>query len=430
MSVLVIMIPPRARLSARGAAAIGAPRAAGEFDYVFSADGSSVTASGRAAPALLPKATSVVAVLADADVSWHRLALPRAPAARLRAALVGTLEELLLDDEAALHFAVAPDADAGQDTWVAVTHRSWLAAQLAEIEAAAVVVDRVVPSSAPGDVARGHFFVEGEHDAATMLALSHADGAVCVGSTGSLARSLLPADPAAVAWTATPAAAGAAEEWLGGPVAVLPEAQRALQAAASGWNLRQFDLAPRHRGMLALRDLGRRVLSPQWRPVRWGLGALVAVQILGLNLAAWQQRQALSERRAAMTELLRTAHPGIRAVIDPPLQMRRETERLRTAAGRPGDGDLEVLLGAAAAAWPDGQGPVQTLRFEPGRLTLAAGGWGESQVAQFRDRLRPAGYATELADGRVTVVRGAVPVSAGPAAARVDTAAAALGSPP
>ena len=80
--------------------------------------------------------------------------------------------------------------------------------------------------------------------------------------------------------------------------------------------------------------------------------------------------------------------------------MRRGTELLRAAAGRPGDSDLEVLPGAAAAAWPDGQGPVQTLRFETGRLTLAAPGWGESQIAQFRERLRPSGYAVELAEGR------------------------------
>ena len=65
--------------------------------------------------------------------------------------------------------------------------------------------------------------------------------------------------------------------------------------------------------------------------------------------------------------------------------MRRETEALRAAAGRPGDADLEVLLAAAAAAWPDGQGPVQTLHFEGGHLTLAAAGWADPQIAQFRE---------------------------------------------
>jgi general secretion pathway protein L len=62
-----------------------------------------------------------------------------------------------------------------------------------------------------------------------------------------------------------------------------------------------------------------------------------------------------------------------------------------------------VLLGAAAAAWPDGAGPAPTLRFESGRLTLAVAGWGEPQMRQFGDRLRGAGYGAEFADGRVTV---------------------------
>lgn len=107
-----------------------------------------------------------------------------------------------------------------------------------------------------------------------------------------------------------------------------------------------------------------------------------------------------------MGALLQAAHPGVKLVYDAPVQMQRETDRLRAAAGRPGDGDLEVLVGAAAAAWPDGQGPVQTLKFESGRLILAAPGWGEPQLAQFRDRLKPAGLQVELAEGRVTVSRG------------------------
>jgi general secretion pathway protein L len=52
---------------------------------------------------------------------------------------------------------------------------------------------------------------------------------------------------------------------------------------------------------------------------------------------------------------------------------------------------------------------VQTLRFEPGRLTLAAAGWNEQQVAQFRDRLRPGGWSVESADGRITLSRTPAP---------------------
>jgi len=409
MSVLVIQVPPRLRLASRSAAEPVRPAA--EFDYVLSPDGRTVGAVGCSSAASLPAADSVVAVLADADVGWHRVTVPKAPAARQRAALAGLMEEALLDDEESVHFALPPQPAGGQPAWVAVVHKPWLAATLAELEAAGRSVERVVPAnapaSAPGGAACGHFFAEGPAGSAPTLSLTHADGAVVLRAGGSLARALLPAEASSVRWTATPAAAAAAEQWLDARVQVLGEAERALESARSPWNLRQFDLLPRHRGMRALRETARRLLSPEWRPVRWGAAALVAVQVLGLNVWAWRQQQALEDKRAAMTALLRSAHPGVRAVLDPAAQMRRETERLRAAAGRAGDGDLEVLLGAAAAAWPDGQGPVQTLRFEGGRLTLAAPGWSEPQVAQFRERLRPAGYTAELADGRVTLARAA-----------------------
>ena len=72
--------------------------------------------------------------------------------------------------------------------------------------------------------------------------------------------------------------------------------------------------------------------------------------------------------------------------------MQRETQTLRTLAGKAGDSDLEPMLQAAAAAWPGERPPVENLRFEPGKLTLAANGWSDAQIEQFRSRAaaRPA----------------------------------------
>ena len=77
---------------------------------MLSADGLQVSSHGQAQPSLLPRADSVVAVLAASDVSWQRITLPRAPAAKLRAALGGLLEDQLLEDDDALHLALAPGA--------------------------------------------------------------------------------------------------------------------------------------------------------------------------------------------------------------------------------------------------------------------------------------------------------------------------------
>jgi general secretion pathway protein L len=392
MSVLVVLIPPRER----GAPASAAARDGLEYAYVLSPDGLVLAAQGRALPAQLPRADSVIAVLADADVSWQRLALPRAPAARLRAALVGSLEEVLLEDADSLHFALAPGAAAGQPTWVAVTHKAWLQAHLTALQAARVPVARVVPSSWPDEPPSGHFDADADAGAPLRLAWAHADGVAQLRLQGTLARSLLGLPTEAVArWSASPAAAAPAERWLGGPVVVMTAEQRALQATRSLWNLRQFDLAPHHRGALALRDAWQRFLAPGWRPVRIGLAVLLVVQVVGLNLWASQLRGQVQARKLAMDQLLRAAHPQVRSVLDAPLQMQRETDVLRAAAGRPGDADLESLLGAAAAAWPEGMAPAAGLRFESGRLTLPAAGWAPAQREQFSARLRAGGVQVE-----------------------------------
>lgn len=409
MSLLVIQLPPRDRLGARGTGpeTAGHVRLPSEWDFVLSADGRSVSQSGRAALSLLPRADTVVLMLADADVSWHRIDVPKAPAARQRAALAGVMEEVLLDDDEALHLALGPGTVSGRSGWVAATHRPYLAAALTAIEAGGRGVARVACPANPGAPgARGHFHVEaGDDEASPWLSLAGPDGVAHVRLAGTLARALLPAADVPVRWSALPAAAAEAERWLGAAVPVQTEAEHVLEAAQAGVDLRQFDLVARTRGMRALRDAGRRMLSREWRPVRWGLLALVVLQLVGLNAYAWQQRQALSAKRQSLQSLLQTTYPGVRTVLDAPAQMQSETERLRAAAGQPGDGDLEAMLSAAAAAWPDGQGPVSQLRFEPGKLSVSAAGWAEPQVAQFRERLRAAGLVAELADGRLTVTR-------------------------
>jgi general secretion pathway protein L len=412
MSTLVIQLPARPRLQG-GAEPARAPTsgaAAIEFAYALTPDGLAVARNGRAVAVLLPKADSVVLVLADTDVSWHRIKVPKAPAARLRAAIAGVLEEQLLDEPGAMHLALAPDAVGGQTAWVAAIDRAWIAAELRALEKAGVQVERVVPVSWPEDTPLGHFSAPFGADAGTAMQLtwSDADGVAAITVQGALARQMLPtwaAQPAR--WSAHPAVAAPAERWLGHSVVVLSDEQRMLQATRSLWNLRQFDLAPRHRGMLALRDAWRRWRSNAWRPVRYGVVALVALQLLGLNLWAWHQQRQIDGKRAAMVQLLRSTHPQVRAVLDAPVQMQRETDALRSAAGKFGDADLEAALGVVAAAWPEGQAPVATLKFDNGRLSFAAGGWPEAQLAQFRAQLAGSGWESASNNGVMTISRSA-----------------------
>ena len=109
-----------------------------------------------------------------------------------------------------------------------------------------------------------------------------------------------------------------------------------------------------------------------------------------------------------MAKLLRDTYPQVRAVLDAPVQMRRETEALRAAAGKAGDTDLEPMLQAAASAWPSNRPAVDSLRYEPGRLTLAASGFSNEEIEQFRARLQPAGWRVDTAEGRLVLSRAAL----------------------
>ena len=383
MSILVISLPPRHRLRSRSAEPL-AVEASGvdEFNYLLSSDGFSVQAQG--------------------------ITLPKAPAARLRAALTGLLEDAVLEEAESTHFALAPGSIAGQPAWVAAIHRPWLAAVLAGLERREVFVDRVVPLSWPDDPPCGHFSeaIGTTTKQDLILTWAHSDGVVVLRLQGGLARSLLPLPlPPDARWSSTPEVATAAERWLGTPVTVASAGERALLATRTLWNLRQFDLARRNRGTRAVRDLLRRWSSPVWRPVRYGLVTLVAAQVIGLNLWAWHQSAEVAAKRKAMVSLVQSSFPQIRAVLDAPLQMQREVDSLRTLAGKPSEVDLEPQLQAAAAAWPSGQPPVTSLSFQLGRLTLAAAGWSDAETDRFRSQLRSAGWQVDASQGRLVMTR-------------------------
>lgn len=408
MSTLVIQLPARARLSG-GAAAPSAREDSSELAYVLTPDGINVTRQGRTAPALMPKADGAVVVLSDQDVSWHQITVPKAPAARLRAAIAGLLEEQLLEDADSLHFALAPGATPGQRGYVATVDKAWLKSHLSALDKAGIVVERAVPVAWPEDMPLGHFGAPFGDDAGAPMQVtwSDANGVVCLGVNGALARQMLPqwaSQPAR--WTAHPAVAAPAERWLGGSVLVLGDEQRALQAMRSLWNLLQFDLAPKHRGAVALREMLRRWRSNSWRPVRWGLASLVAVQVLGLNLWAWHQERQVAAKREAMVNLLRATHPQVRAVLDAPVQMQRETELLRAAAGRSGESDLETLLGVAASAWPEGLPPFNTLKYDGKQLSFSSAGWSDAQVTQFTSQLAAGDWAVIREGATLTIARG------------------------
>ena len=365
--------------------------------YAFT-QGPDAASLRQASATLLPPVSrnaDVVAVVPATALSWHAVDLPAGKALsgpNLRAVLVGLLEERVLGEAQQLQFALQPHWQAGQKTWVAVCHKAWLQGHLHALEAADISVNRVVPELSPlNPQAAGvaaQLLVTGTPQAA-WLWVSAAQGVWGLPFPSGLEA--LSSDLLANAQlSAEPAVAESAEQHLHLKPRLVQPAERLLTAAHSDWDLAQFDLAATGSARW-LKTLGRvkQTLwqSSAWRPARWGLAVLVLSQLLGLNAWAWKLQADLRQRQTSMGLVMTQTFPEIQVVVDAPLQMRREVQRLRQAAGQSGSDGLEPLLAALGQALPAGQAVTQ-IDFEAGELRLKDLTLTEAQVGPMQTLLQ------------------------------------------
>ena len=362
---------------------------------------------GSTALALLPRADELVAVVPAQLLSWHRVTLPRVPAARVRAALDGILEDRLLDEPGQLHFALQPAWAAGSPVWVAACDKAWLQQALQIFETAGRPVTRIVPQFAPvPNDAPPVYYASGSAEQAWLTRCA-SDGVQRLPLAHSTVSALgLDVNTSATAntgantqahWVAEPAVAALAEQLLGSKMRVRHSAQSLVAAARSGWDLAQFDLASTGRTRFARSAAmawAQASGSPAWRPARWGLAALVAVQLVGLNAWAWRERNELAAKRTQVRELLTKTFPKIPLVVDAPVQMERELTALRQATGALSARDLEPMLAAMAQAAP-GAKPPTAMEFAPGELTLKGLQATSEQASAWESALNRAGLSAQ-----------------------------------
>ncbi len=393
MSSLIVFIP-------------AAPAHAGtDYDYVLTHDGQSVATHGRCKASLLPREGEVVAVLGVGQLSWHKVRLPKgalsARAARhtprLRAALDALLEDAVLDDCANLHLALAAQAQPDGAWLVAACAKAPLQAHLQCLESAGRSVARIVPELEPGPT-QGHAL----HSASVArLALVTPDAVAPLPLNASTAQLLSGETPL---W-AEPACASAAEQLCRRSAQLLQREQRWLNAAASDWDLAQFDLVSSSQAR-QLKRLSQTwhalVHAPQWRLVRWGVALLLLVQVLGLNTWAWHEREGLRSLRAQMQQTLTQTFPGVRTVIDAPAQMERELALLRRASGAASRSDMESLLATLAQAMPGDQTPA-ALDYSGGTLRVKGLRLGAQEWPAMQERLRALGATGTLEADTLTL---------------------------
>jgi len=394
---------------------VEALQASSALGYVLSPDGQGIGLQSSAPAGLLSQAlgehaaavTHTVVIVPTAQLSWHRLTLPiGALAGRQRAVLEGLLEEQLLDDPAHLHFALAPHARAGIPVWVAVCNKAWLRQAIDGLELAGLSLDRIVPETTPTEQGAS-LCVIGSAEEAWLL---HA-------STQGVTRwPLTAASVALLAWPsdapleAEPAVAARAEKLFGRTVTLLSPGQRAIDASQSLWNLGQLGMSVSKQTRILKRisnALSMFATSPRWRPTRWGLLVLLAVNVVGLNVRAFQERSALNAQRLATAAVVTETFPKVNVVVDAPIQMQREINALQIAKGQASGHSFESLLGVlmASLALPGQPTPTPTtIDFSNGQLQVTGLSVNPQTWAQAQLKLQAQGYLVRQS-GDIVVIQ-------------------------
>lgn len=400
MSALVVVLPPHPATAAT------------EFAFVVTDDGATAARHGAAQASLLPSpvraGSEIVALVPATMLSWHRVELPKGTTARsprLRAVLEGLLEDHLLDEPEALHFALQPHARPEAPVWVATCNREWLRGALQLLEEASRPVSRIVPEFAPA--AEPALYATGDPEVATLAAVT-ADGVTVLPLTLA-ALALLPSLPEDTACIAEPAVAALAEQMLQHRPVLQQSSDRWLRAAQSEWDLAQFELSSSGQAAKRLGALwGDVVSSSQWRPARWGAIALVVLNLVGLNAWAWRERSTIDGKREAMHRALTETFPGVKVVVDAPVQMEREVAALQQATGMASGRDLEAMLGALALALPP-QRVTSGLDYANGELRLRGLALNPDEARAISSTLRTQGYNANASGDTLSVTQGAQP---------------------
>lgn len=349
--------------------------------------------------------TQLLAVVPAAQLAWHAAVLPVGIRLRgdnrLQAVLQNQLEEGLLEDSSLAHVALAPDAVAGAPSLAAVCRQDWLSGWLKTLEAAQLKVARVLPEVPPEMLATEGVCTAFAH--CTWVTQLHA-GLPLTLPLSAETNGLVAATP----FQALPAAYTEAARCLGADsVRLISEADYVQALLHSSWDLAQHQLSstPLERWRRKAKAWAQELmLAPEWRAARVGMYALALVAVLGLNALVWEHQRALERKQALVVETVQRAFPQIRVVVDGPLQMQREMQNLRVAAGVLSPQDLQPLLSAAGTALDAGSSRPTTVEYTGSELLLS--GLPVPDVAAVQAKLQGTGYSASAAGNTLRVQAG------------------------
>ena len=404
-----------------------------------------VTATLLPAQAVGARDKEVWAVVPASALSWHCLTLPsglQKQKNRLLPALQALLEEHLLDEPDAMHLALQPQWQASSQVWVAVCNKAWLRQHLDHLQSLGHSVHRIVPEWAPAPLSSPNTvkaWVSGVPEdawlwvsdsqgawrlplqagvawwAEHLKALQRKDESLNNGLVDALNGLNIQSEPAvaelaqkSLQTLQTLVSGKVLESLQSWRVVVTPATERHAQAAATDWDLAQFEFAAHGsaRWRQSLQRAWQKFANDAvWRPVRWSLAVFIAVQWLGLNAAAWQLNAKVKAQKELHKNILTQTFPNV-PVVDASLQMARELERLQRQAGSLSAKDLESVLQAIGMSLPDGQS-IRALDFQAqgaGEIRLQGLQLSNEQQVQFMQALRAKGYEAQLSESQWRIV--------------------------
>ena len=316
----------------------------------------------------LPRARHCRLVLASDLVLTLKLPLPDLPERRLAPLLRAAAEGATLVEADTLHAVLMERASDGEAI-VAVVEDAWLSAVLARLAGLGLHPESALPEYLLLPWAEGNWSVcwrsnnllarfgkcegmsldEGEPPVGLILALAQR------GRPDAVKIHLLE-NAGSPDWERWRAALGTTVE-AAGPwewrTAEWPDLPSLLQGSHSP-GLKRLDWT-----RLA-------------RPVAWGMAALAAIQLIGLNLDWMMLERENANIKQEKKVLAEKALPANSAIVDPAWQIAERLRIMQTANGNPSPDALVGLLGRLGQAWPRlGNVQVRVLSYEAGVLSAA-----------------------------------------------------------
>jgi general secretion pathway protein L len=349
LTTLYINYPARAAAADIGAACT----------YAQVGDGGNVMQQGAGALGklgdLVAASRKVVLLLAAADVTLLRVAVPPLSGSRLKAAIPNLVEEQLLGDPDDCVFALGPVQPGSSERTVAVVQRAWLDVLVKALVQQGARAVSALPAQlclplAPGGVsallANDEGGIEltlrtGQYEGIGLALPAQPEGALQV------LRALAGEAPVTLY---VPAAQRVHYESL---LAAVPAPAPGIALEEDHWAHRisagkavQLDLA----AGLGAASGARAQAWKQWRwPLRLALLA-VLVNIVGLNVEWLRMKREAEALRLSMVQIFRGAYPNEKVVLDPAAQLRSNLARARVGGGEMAGDDFTALAAAFGEA--------------------------------------------------------------------------------